>query len=93
MIPDLSDSDRIQRYYSFKGFVEKRNARCAWRHSNIYPSGDVEMCDGVYPMGNLKQNDFLEIWNNEHFRELRKTLKKMKRFPICAACCRYYHYS
>ena len=93
VIPNLSDSDRIRRYYSFKGFVEKRNAQCAWRHTNIYPSGDVEMCDGLYPMGNLRQNDFLEIWNNDNFRELRKKLKKMKRFPICSACCRYYHYS
>lgn len=92
VIPNLTDADQLQRYYSFKGFVEKMTARCAWKHTNIYPNGDVEMCDGLYPMGNLNDNDFLEIWNNENFREFREKLKKMKRFPICSACCRYYHY-
>ena len=92
VIPNLDDTDKLQSYYSFKGFVEKRNARCAWKHTNIYPSGDVEMCDGLYPMGNLNDNDFLEIWNNDNFRKFRKRLKDRKRFPICSACCRYYHY-
>ena len=93
VIPNLTDCEKIQRYYSFKGFVEKRKAKCAWKHTNVYPNGDVEMCDGLYPMGNLKDSDFLEIWNNENFREFRKKLKKMKRFPICSTCCRYYHYN
>jgi len=93
VLPNLDSCDKLQRYYAFKGFVEKRNAKCAWKHTNIYPNGDVEMCDGLYPMGNLNESDFLEIWNNEYFREFRKRLKKMKRFPICSACCRYYHYS
>jgi len=93
VIPNLTDSKKLQRYYSFKGFVEKRTAKCAWKHTNVYPSGDVEMCDGLYPMGNLNDGDFLEIWNNENFREFRKKLKETKRFPICSACCRYYHYN
>jgi len=93
VIPNLASGDKLQRYYEFKGFVEKRNTKCAWKHTNIYPNGDVEMCDGLYPMGNLNDSDFLEIWNNENFREFRRRLKKTKRFPICSACCRYYHYS
>ena len=93
VIPNLTSIEKLQKYYSFKGFVEKRETKCAWKHTNVYPSGDVEMCDGLYPMGNLNDSDFLEIWNNENFREFRKKLKKMKRFPICSACCRYYHYS
>lgn len=93
VIPNLSDVEKLKRYYSFQGFVEKRKAKCGWEHTNIYPNGDVEMCDGLYPMGNLKDSDFLEIWNNENFREFRKRLKQTKRFPICSACCRYYHYS
>jgi radical SAM protein with 4Fe4S-binding SPASM domain len=93
VIPNLASGDKLQRYYEFKDFVEKRKTKCAWKHTNIYPNGDVEMCDGLYPMGNLNDSDFLEIWNNENFREFRKRLKKMERFPICSACCRYYHYS
>jgi len=93
VIPNLTDSEQLQRYYSFKGFIDKKRAKCAWKHTNIYPNGDVEMCDGLYPMGNLNDSNFLEIWNNENFREFRKKLKKMKRFPICSACCRYYHYN
>jgi MoaA/NifB/PqqE/SkfB family radical SAM enzyme len=91
--PNLNDCKKLQEYYSFQGFVEKRKTKCAWKHTNIYPNGDVEMCDGLYPMGNLNDNDFLEIWNNDNFKEFRKKLQKMERFPICSACCRYYHYS
>ncbi|MDD4876816.1 MAG: radical SAM protein [Dehalococcoidales bacterium] len=90
--PNLANADEIKKYYSFKGFVEINDAKCAWKHSNIYPNGDVEMCDGLYPMGNLNDSDFLKIWNNDNFREFRKKLKETKRFPICSACCRYYHY-
>ena len=93
VLPDLPDYEILQRYYSFKGFIDKKTAKCAWKHTNIYPNGDVEMCDGLYPMGNLNDSDFLEIWNNENFREFRREIKKRKRFPICSACCRYYHYS
>jgi MoaA/NifB/PqqE/SkfB family radical SAM enzyme len=93
VLPDLPDCEILQRYYSFKGFIDKKTAKCAWKHTNIYPNGDVEMCDGLYPMGNLNDSDFLEIWNNENFREFRREIKKRKRFPICSACCRYYHYS
>ena len=93
VIPNLTDSEKLQRYYSFKGFVVNRTAKCAWKHTNVYPNGDVELCDGLYPMGNLNDSDFLGIWNNENFREFRKRLKETKRFPICSACCRYYHYN
>jgi MoaA/NifB/PqqE/SkfB family radical SAM enzyme len=93
VLPNLDSSDKIRKYYDFKGFVEKRDAKCAWRHTNVYPNGDVEMCDGLYPMGNLNESDFLSIWNNDNFRKFRKQLKGLKRFPICSACCRYYHYS
>jgi len=92
VIPNLGSLDKLKGYYSFKGFVEKLTAKCAWKHTNIYPNGDVEMCDGMYPMGNLNDSDFLKIWNNDNFRGFRKKLKETKRFPICAACCRYYHY-
>ena len=92
VIPNLDNPDKLKGYYSFKGFVEKLTAKCAWKHANVYPNGDVEMCDGLYPMGNLNDNNFLGIWNNDNFREFRKKLKETKRFPICSACCRYYHY-
>jgi MoaA/NifB/PqqE/SkfB family radical SAM enzyme len=93
VIPNLDTVDKLRRYYDFQGFVEKRNAQCAWKHTNVYPNGDVEMCDGLYPMGNLNEGDFLSIWNGDSFRKFRRQLQRLKRFPICSYCCRYYHYS
>ena len=58
-----------------------------WRALQIYPNGDVHPC-GYFrrAFGNLREQDFLEIWNSEPYLELRRSLARMRLHPTCAAC-------
>jgi len=42
----------------------------------IYPNGDVALCELTERIGNLKDNDFVKIWNSKKANELRKQIKK-----------------
>ena len=87
--PNLPTLAALKKYYEFSGFVIKKAPKCLWASAYVASNGDLMMCD-VYRMGNLKDNKFLDAWNNENSRNLRKLLKKYGRFPICSTCCRYY---
>jgi len=87
--PNLTTLAALKRYYEFSGFVIKKAPKCLWESAYVASNGDLMMCD-VYRMGNLKDDKFLDVWNNESCRNLRKLLKKYGRFPICSTCCRYY---
>ena len=87
----------IDQIHTFKPYISLCGRGEPFLHpeffENMYPHDDVEMCDGLYPMDNQNDSDFLKTWENNNFRESRKMLKKMEGFPICSTYCRYYHYS
>jgi radical SAM protein with 4Fe4S-binding SPASM domain len=58
-----------------------------WRAVQIYPNGDLHPC-GYFgkAFGNLREQDFLEIWNSKPYLELRRSLKRLRLHPTCAAC-------
>lgn len=58
-----------------------------WRAVQIYPDGALHPC-GYYgqAFGNLREQDFLEIWNSRPYLELRRSLARLKLHPTCAAC-------
>lgn len=58
-----------------------------WSAVQIAPNGDIPPC--LYygaPFGNLMTDDFDTIWNNEKYKALRRSLKRLKLHPQCAAC-------
>lgn len=58
-----------------------------WGGVQIYPNGDVHPC--LYygqAFGNLKDQDFADIWNNERYCELRRSLARMRLHSQCAKC-------
>lgn len=57
---------------------------------NIQPNGDVNLCY-QYPdlvVGNVVEEPFAAIWNNEKTRRLRRYLAR-NTFAICSKCCRF----
>lgn len=58
-----------------------------WTAVQIYPNGDIHPC-GFFgkSFGNLKEQDFLEIWNGEPYQKLRESLAKLRLHPKCAEC-------
>lgn len=58
-----------------------------WSGLQIFPNGDIYPC-GFWdkPFGNIKTQDFLEIWNSKPYLELRKSLTMFKLDHKCIIC-------
>lgn len=89
--PNIKLKD-IERYYTDTSFIPSEfNRKCLspWKEAFILPSGDVWTC-ADYIVGNIREKDFLTVWNNEKSRKLRKVINKIKYFPICKTCASLY---
>jgi MoaA/NifB/PqqE/SkfB family radical SAM enzyme len=82
-LPDLDD-EGIKAYYS-DHFNSNRRCISPWAYAAILPSGNVSPCL-QYNMGNLHEQSFKEIWNNEKYVQFRREVKK-GLFPVCDRCC------
>lgn len=58
---------------------------------SLLPDGNIWSCPD-YIIGNIKNENFEKIWNNEKIRKLRKRIKERGLFPICHACASLYIY-
>lgn len=74
-----------KRYYSSQ-FLLQSYCLNSWLAVKILPNADVIPCFNL-PMGNLREEKFVSIWNNSKYRLFRKTLKEEKHFPGCLHCC------
>ena len=82
----------MEKYYLDKDLDTIRPyLRCAtpWTTAFIDPQGNVSNCI-AYKIGNISENDFWEIWNNEKAQYFRKNLSECGNFGICAKCCNFY---
>lgn len=90
-VPNLKLRD-IPRYYNEpeRLFGYKRCV-APWFMVDIMPDGSVATCRDHpdYIVGNIKNNNLIDIYNNEKYRKFRKALKSSKNglFPICSRCC------
>lgn len=85
-LPDLNLNE-VRGWYS-NNFETKRKCLFLWRALFIYPNGDVHPCESLsYPIGNIYEKGFKEIWNDERYVELRRSVKK-GLLPACARCCK-----
>ncbi|QQS41695.1 MAG: radical SAM protein [Acidobacteriota bacterium] len=41
----------------------------------VYANGDVSVCEQHFPLGNLREKSFFEIWDSEEAQELRAKIK------------------
>jgi radical SAM protein with 4Fe4S-binding SPASM domain len=93
--PNLTDPE-IKRYYSSFDFLpDSYKNRCIspWMVAYIFPDGTVRPCQSLnYTIGNIKENSFKKLWNNERALNFRQILKKDKHFPVCIRCTEFYRY-
>lgn len=83
---------QFQAYYKSKEEFDKvYEGRChaMWNTATILPDGSIESCPD-YVVGNIKNEKFLDVWNNQAMAELRKIILNRKFFSVCSACCFYY---
>lgn len=57
-----------------------------WHTATIRGSGDLELCQG-YVVGNIRENNLMDLWNNEKSRHFRRIIKTDHITPACYRCC------
>ncbi|MFP3869122.1 MAG: radical SAM/SPASM domain-containing protein [Desulfobacteraceae bacterium] len=93
--PNLQYSDIIN-YYS-EGLAVKARCSAPFSGAVIKPNGDVKFCPDAwiddYVIGNIRQERFMDIWNNKKARRFRKIIMKQKQFAGCKRCSWMYSFN
>ncbi len=85
--PTLSESE-LRNWYSREKFHTTRRCLYPWRGILIDADGKIYPCSKIYlELGDLGEEDALDIWNNQKMLTFRKQLKK-GLFPACSRCCK-----
>ena len=94
LIPTIDKFSRYTKNTDGRYTPKNKMANSCWKlqHANVITwDGLVVPCcfdkDALHQLGNLKNQRFKEIWNNENYRQFRKELKKSrKNIDICSNC-------
>ena len=94
LIPDNEKFSRYKKDKNGKHITKNKLPNECWKlwHANVITwDGLVVPCcfdkDATHQLGNLKDQSFKEIWNNEKYRRFRKELMtSRKNIDICANC-------
>ncbi len=94
LIPDIAKFSRYKKNTNGTNVAKNKNSNHCWKlwHSNVITfDGLVVPCcfdkDAMHRLGNLKNESFKEIWNNENYKQFRTQLmKSRKNIDICANC-------
>lgn len=91
MFPALEEEE-LKNYYLDKDLDKIRPGRVCttpWMNPTIHPDGNVSNCIGNI-IGNIKEQCFWDLWNNETANSLRASLMEHGKFTICSKCCNFY---
>lgn len=91
IFPYLDDNE-INKYYLGKDLETIRpNYRCTtpWLTAFISPEGNVSNCI-ENTIGNITEENFWDIWNNEKASFFRQNLCEDGNFSVCSRCCNFY---
>lgn len=93
--PNLTD-DEIRQYYTsfdFKPTSYKHRCASPWMVAYIFPDGSVRPCQSLnYIAGNVKEDSFKNIWNNQRYLRFRCVTKQNKLYPVCYRCTELYRF-
>ncbi|MBI2472115.1 MAG: radical SAM protein [Planctomycetes bacterium] len=93
--PNLTEAE-IRQYYTdfnFKPSSYKHRCISPWMVAYIFPDGSVRPCQSLnYVAGNVKEDSFKNIWNNQKYLRFRSITKKNKLYPVCYRCTELYRF-
>ncbi len=94
--PNLNNDDIKKWYTSFEFKSNSYRNRCLslWMTAYIFPDGTVRPYHTMnYDIGNINNESFLTIWNNNKFQKLRRHIIKHKSFEVCSkGCTEFFRY-
>lgn len=89
-------ADEVSKYYTDFNFVPSSyKCRCIspWMVAYIFPDGSVRPCQSLnYTSGNIKEDTFRNIWNNDKQRHFREITKRNRVYPVCSRCTELYRF-
>lgn len=90
ILPHLTSPADLERYYTDHAATFGFN-RCSsiYRAVEINANGDMSPCRDYhdYVVGNVKSETITGIWNNDKYRDFRRSLAKDGLMPVCTRCC------
>lgn len=89
-ISPIFNRDEIHTYYNEPSvFIKGKKCLSPWKTGTILCDGTVIFClnNIDYKVGNIEEESFFAIWNNDKSRWFRKRLLQNKIFPVCSRCC------
>lgn len=93
--PNLSRAGLKDYYENASYLPQEYPARCLspWMVAYVFPDGEVRPClNFSYFYGNIKNDKFTKLWNNEKAINFRRQLKQNRIFPVCIRCTELYRY-
>ncbi|MEK7575897.1 MAG: radical SAM protein [Patescibacteria group bacterium] len=82
--PNLNEKEIISWFDNSK--ILKRKCLYIFNVVRFSPNGDIYPCHFINkPVGNIMEGEFIDIYNNEFYKKLRRELKK-SLFPGCVRC-------
>lgn len=82
--------DKIDIYYGQLDVPVRTHCSVPWSQANIDYNGDVHFCADYndYPLGNIREQPFFDIYNGDRARKFRLALKNARDgiFPGCVRC-------
>ncbi len=86
----VMNSSKVDEYYSNPEIAIRGRCPIPWSQININYNGDVHFCADYpdYILGNITEDRFFRIYNNEKAVKFRKELKAAENgiFPGCLRC-------
>lgn len=91
--PDFELEEVREFYQSFTKTPLRFSKGCLspWLEAIIYPDGELLLCPD-YTVGNLREERFSLLWNNDYSLSLRKRLAQNGISSVCRSCCGLYVY-
>jgi radical SAM protein with 4Fe4S-binding SPASM domain len=94
LIPTINKYSRYKKNEDGTYTAKNKLANHCWKlqHSNVITwDGLVVPCcfdkDATHRLGNLKNQSFKEVWNNDNYKQFRgELMKSRKNIDICANC-------
>ncbi len=93
--PNLTRQALLDYYRNRSYKPSEYPGRCIspWVVAYIFPDGEVRPClNFSYSYGNIRQERFSRLWNNDSAVRFRAALKKTRSFPVCVRCTELYRY-
>jgi MoaA/NifB/PqqE/SkfB family radical SAM enzyme len=86
-IPNLKIKEIKSYYLDLDNYVYSKKCTYVWAAVRADSKGDIRPCFD-YIFGNIKNEKFSKIWNNQKAAYFRKVLKQKGIFPACIRCCK-----